>query len=64
MAMIDGEWKQLELSQVEGVEKKGIHVFKAGDEINLYGVNFRIRNIGRKSMVLEPVNENIRLGKE
>lgn len=63
MAMVNGEWKQLELSQVEDVKKKGIHVFEQGDELDLYGVKFRIRNIGRKSMVIEPINENMRLGK-
>ena len=53
--MIDGNWKQLDEKDVKQVEARGIHIFKAGDEVNLYGVIFRIRNIGRKNMVLEPV---------
>ena len=55
MAMIDGQWKQLELSQVEEVKKQGIHVFVSGDKVDICGVKFRIRNIGRKSMVVEPI---------
>jgi len=53
MDMGNGNLGELSEQKTVELEKKGVHVFRVGDNYELGGSVFKIRNIGRKTITLE-----------
>ncbi len=48
-----GEMAKLSLEKAKELENRGVHIFRVGDNYELNGSVFKIRNIGRKTITLE-----------